>query len=77
METTTRFDQQLIYKVCEARRAVAQKLGLDPMEAMCLNDASPHRHKMVFAGCDNKEEGQSVDDPDHRFPEQPDDLWDD
>jgi len=42
---------------------VAQQIGLDPMEAMCLNPVSPRYQRMVHDGCECCEHGRAIDDP--------------
>ena len=41
----------------------AQSIGLEPMEALCLNPESPRYNRMVYQGCDQYQAGRAVDDP--------------
>jgi hypothetical protein len=42
---------------------IAQKIGLGPMEAMCLNPESHKYQHMVHDACSYKEEGPPIDLP--------------
>lgn len=54
---------------CYWSEMVAQSIGGDPVEAMCLNDNSDSYQKMVRNGCHDKEWGEPIDFP--RPPEDP------
>ncbi len=42
----------------------AQSIGCSPMEALCFNPCSPKYQRMTLLGCEKRQAGQSVDDPD-------------
>jgi hypothetical protein len=42
---------------------IAQAIGNDPMEAMCLNIDSPKYNRMVHTGCKLHTPGRAIDDP--------------
>ena len=53
--------------VCDGCRwwstTLAQCEGGGPVEALCLNRASPHQNKYVHRGCAHREPGEPVDVP--------------
>ncbi len=42
---------------------IAESKGGGPLKAMCLNDKASCYQDMVHEGCNNREEGPSIDEP--------------
>ena len=42
---------------------IAQSIGGGPVEALCLNQESMHKGRMVHRGCDKYSPGRAIDDP--------------
>lgn len=42
---------------------MAQSIGGGPVEAMCLNEQSPHYNRYVHRGCEHFVLGDAIDDP--------------